>query len=536
MTYNGKNRVMNTSPRILGGFSNILRATCRLTGKFARKRDGQIAVTFALMVVPLLALTGVAVDMSRVYLARYVLQSSMDAGALAVGASYLDKETVEAQMEAYVTKNYNFSESVLLEVDGDTEGEDVNVNGVATVDTYFMGILTPRYKKVTVRASTDVKRAGGGLMVTLVLDNTGSMWSKGNIGSLREATQGLIDELFESEKNPEDLRVGIVPYASTVNLGEAATQAVKKADIEAVYNNYFGYVPTRTRGRDFNDDDKHLWKGCVIEREKPDTYLDTTSAGGREWKPFWYPPGDDNNYDPLDSDTIRPGGAVNSNQITGPNIGCPTPITALTNSYDKVKAASDALTAWNRGGTLTDIGVSWGLRVLSPGKPFDESNTETDARDGLPIWQSPRWRRAMMVMTDGENLFYDLPYKSDYSKKSSSYKKSNPNNGISSTKSDYTGYERLGDDLADDIFGTDNRNTARDKVNASIAAMCEQAKADNIIVYTVVFTSSVNQTTKNMFKACASDPGKYWYAPDAATLKNVFGKIGNDLTKLRITG
>jgi hypothetical protein len=178
------------------------------------------------------------------------------------------------------------------------------------------------------------------------------------------------------------------------------------------------------------------------------------------------------------------------------------------------------MTAWNRGGTLTDIGVAWGLRTLSPGEPFTQSQ-EIDAVDGLSLWASPRWRKALVIMTDGESQFFN-------------YNGSDaPNTGHPSA-SDYTGYQRLDDPLASSIFGTTNPSTVRNTLNTRIAGLCQTAKDMGVIVYTVVFTSGVGQTVRDMYRDCASHPSKYWYAPDQNALNESFEQIGEDLSRLRI--
>ena len=53
-------------------------------------------------------------------------------------------------------------------------GDIITVDGTATMQTLFMSIL--EVSEVQVAVTTKVKRAGGGLLVSLVLDNTGSMW------------------------------------------------------------------------------------------------------------------------------------------------------------------------------------------------------------------------------------------------------------------------------------------------------------------------------------------------------------------------
>tara|TARA_Y100000815_G_scaffold150594_2_gene136636 strand:+ start:132091 stop:133602 length:1512 start_codon:yes stop_codon:yes gene_type:complete len=477
------------------------------TGFFGRlkalrdERSGAMAVNFALLLIPLLASVGLSIDGSRFLLTRYHLQSAVDRAALAVATIYQGQSTLDAIATQYVTKNFSLSETTLGEVSTSVSGDIITVDGTATMKTLFMSIL--EVSEVQVSVTTKVKRAGGGLLVSLVLDNTGSMWSgsPSKISSLRSASDILVDAIFDGETEPDDLRVAIVPYAATVNPGSIADTIVD------------------THSYGLRTDDIDGWKGCVMERAGADSIADT-GPDVAKWSPFFWEPSVDNDYDLDDPDTIHPGGYYNSNGITGPNIGCPTPILPLTKSYSDVDAAVDALTAWNRGGTLGDIGMAWGIRTLSPGVPFDQS-TEVDPKTGATLWDSPRWRKAIVMMTDGDNVFYDLPGSAG------------PNEAHPG-KSDYTAYGRLGESQANAIFETNNKNLANEIVDDRLLSLCAQAKDKDIIVYTVTFGSSPSAATRQTFQDCASDPGKYYHAPSNTELENAFGTIGAELSKLRI--
>jgi Flp pilus assembly protein TadG len=493
----------------------------RRAGALASRREGSISVPMALMLVAIIAMTGLAVDGSRAFLARDKFQGALDAAALAVGSTYDTNEALDAMATGFVQRNFTLGGTTLGDIAVASSPDDVIVSGSFQLDTFFMQIFSRA--TITISASTEVKRAGGGLMVAMVLDNTGSMWSGGNIGSLRTASQSLVDHVFDDKTQADDLRFAIVPYAAAVNPGSQADAIISRP---------------RPNGA-LDPGDETAWKGCVMERTGANSLADTDAAV-EEWMPYWYPPGDDNDYVEGNADTIVPGGVVNSNQITGPNIGCPTPIQPLTGYKSLVDDALSTMTAWNRGGTLTDIGMAWGIRVLSPGAPFSESATHTDPENGMPIWDSPRWRRAIVLMTDGESSFYNFPGGGGANQEGTSPNSSHP------SASDYTAYGRWNEagSNAKAIFDTapgyvrddgTTDNSTRGKLNRRIHDLCTQAKSQGIVVYTVVFTSSVGQDTRDMYRACASDPGKYWYAPTQDALNTAFAQVGSDLSRLRIT-
>ena len=75
--------------------------------KFAKNRSGAFAMQFALMVVPLCACTGLAIDGGRAFLARFELASALDAAALAVGSIPEDQEAdLDAVARKFVEMNF----------------------------------------------------------------------------------------------------------------------------------------------------------------------------------------------------------------------------------------------------------------------------------------------------------------------------------------------------------------------------------------------------------------------------------------------
>ncbi|MFN7166786.1 MAG: pilus assembly protein TadG-related protein [Pannonibacter sp.] len=502
-----------------------------------RNTAASVAVQFALIVIPLVITIGLAIDGSRIFLVKYRFQTSLDAAALAIGTTFGSNEYLETVAKRYVDKNFQVPGAEVQSVKVSNSAEQVILTGSVQLETLFGAFLKRDYVKID--ATTDVRRAGGGLMVALVLDNTGSMWSsagsKSRIEGLRAAALSLTAQLFQGEDAEDEVRIAVVPYTAMVNPGPAAPglvdtgitahfrvqdpqglTGVKGADLEVL-----SYAPT----------DKTQWKGCVYERSGDASIDDTPPGGVNNWKPLIWPIYNDNQYGvykskgskgEIDPATVDPGGNKNANSFTGPNVGCPTPILPLTNNEDDVNDALNAMTAWNRGGTLSDIGMAWGIRVLSPTAPFTESKTTIDKKTGEAIWESPRWRRAIVLMTDGDNVVYNAGNEGTRVK-------------AGTEKSDITGYGRLGEQQMNDLFQSSNSGTVKTKVDNRLQALCDTAKALDIIVYTVVFSNSTNAATRAIYETCASDKGKYWYAPSADALDSAFGAIGSDLNKLRIT-
>jgi len=502
---------------------------------FAKACQGNISVLTAFMILPMFTAAGLAVDGARLMLLKYELQGAADAAALAVGTTFDTQEELEALALLYVNKNFQLSGATVKSVNVVSTAETVKITANAEMKTYFMKLV--RSEDISIRANTQVNRAGGGLMVAFVLDNTGSMWSGLNgttrIEALRSASLSLAGSIFNKDTETE-LRVSVVPYASMVNPGSVAPSIVDTT----ITDNFRVKDPQDRTGLDddelevlsYDATDKTQWKGCVYER-LGDASFDDTPPSTTKWEPLIWPIYNDNQYEvddygydkgEIEADTVDPGGDRNSNHFTGPNVGCPTPITPLTGTKSEVIGALNAMTAWNRGGTFADIGMAWGIRTLSPGEPFTESADYNDPKTGVAIWDSNRWRRAIVLMTDGDNVVYNAGDEGDRVKPGSE-------------SSDITGYGRLGEARMTSILGTSNSTTARNEVEDRLEDLCDEAKAQGITIYTVVFASSANTGTRQLYESCASDPGKYWFAPSADSLDNAFGAIGSELNKLRIT-
>lgn len=504
---------------------------------FWRARRGSVAVQFALIIIPLMITIGLAIDGSRLFLVKYRFQASLDSAALAIGTTFGSNDYLESVATLYVERNFQVPGAKVQEVKVANSAERVVLSGSVKLTTFFGSFLGKEY--VDINATTDVRRAGGGIMVALVLDNTGSMWSSAGSASriegLRAASLSLTNELFKSDTAEDEVRVAVVPYTAMVNPGPAATSIVDtslKEDFRVQDpQGLTGLKASDLQVLKYDPSDKTQWKGCVYERDGAASIDDTLPGGSGNWKPLIWPIFNDNQYSvytsgktkgQVDPATVDPGGDKNANSFTGPNVGCPTPILPLTNKQADVTASLKAMTAWNRGGTLSDIGMAWGIRVLSPSAPFTESGKMIDKKTGETIWESPRWRRAIVLMTDGDNVVFNA---------------GNEGSRVKTGKelSDITGYGRLGEARMNALFKSNNSGTVKTKVDERLIELCKTAKKQDIIIYTVVFSNSTNAATRAIYETCASDKGKYWYAPSADALNSAFGAIGSDLNKLRIT-
>jgi len=305
--------------------------------------------------------------------------------------------------------------------------------------------------------------------------------------ALRQAALDLLAILYGNETEKEFLRIGIVPYAATVNPGAVAPTLVP------------------SEAANYDPSDEEAWKGCVLARDYPHDSRDTSAAEGGDWQRYYWAQAKDNWWPPADNrENLK-------NDRHSPNLGCPNPIVPLTNQRSVLEAAVNSLISWHRGGTFSNVGMAWGWRVISPQEPFTE---------GLP-YGTPRYDKAVILMTDGENLYYALP-EDDYHVELDW----NEDPYIS----DYAAYQRLDDG----VLGTANKNTARNILYDRLEEVCDEMAAQDIIIYTVTFQLS-DATTLGYYERCAANGGRHFDAPTSDDLREDFQEIADELKNLRVS-
>ena len=260
-----------------------------------------------------------------------------------------------------------------------------------------------------------------------------------------------------------------------------------------------------------------VWKGCVEARTSP---LDESDAPPSEElfiRHYWR--STINDYDEEDGDNDWPEiDETNEaqNEGTGPNLGCGPAITSLTAEKSKVLAAIDEMQPWHRGGTHANLGLAWGWRVISPRW---RGLWGGDTPDNLPMdYDAPLMDKAAIVLTDGQNVYYDWPGGLPGRPLSGSF-----------PDTDYTAYGRL----SEGRLGTTNQAAAVVEINNRMSRLCENMKDEGIVIYAITFRLN-DVPTQNLMRNCASDPDKYYNSPSNDELRAAFVAIGNELTNLRI--
>lgn len=506
---------------------------------FLGDRRGNVAMIFAISLLPVTLLSGGAVDLSQAMNARSRLAQALDAAALAVGVNTtLSDEDALGIANDFIAANYPSRElgtimNVAVRID--EESDTVTVTGEARVQTLFLGLAGLNY--ITVHWESEVQRARQRLELVMVLDNTGSM-SGSKIRSLRDSAELLTEILFEAADQTGDVKIGLVPFAATVNVG-TNYERVWWLDPDAISPQHADWAgpdgiieveECQGRGRrrrcttqEYNVNHWELfdlvrnsaWQGCVEARLPPHDIQDTPPSVSNPltlFVPYFSPDEPDiggfsNSYlnDGLSGgvserllNIVKYENASAYNSRT--NRSCTTtPITPLTTNRRTIENAIGDMEA--SGTTNIPNGIGWGVRVLSPEIPYTE---------GVD-WDDDEVIKAMVILTDGDNVMRgrNTDLMSDY---------------------EAYGYAVNGRLGVRSSSGGVLSNALDDRTEAA----CAYAKSRGIRVYTITFQVS-SSSTRTLMRECASHPSLYFDSPSSEALQDAFEMIAGDLTNLRLS-
>lgn len=467
-------------------------------GRRWRRDEGNVAMMLGLLLIPLIGAVGLAVDSLRAYMLEDQLQKSLDAAGLAAGR-VTDNSNLTGEAQQVFDANFagarKYASVGDITININEDEGTISLSADASVPTVFMRVLGS--DSVSVHATTVINREIRQMELALVMDNTGSMVGQPIKDEIAGA-KDLIANVYGNVESHDNLLVALVPYTATVNIGPGRTDWLAATD--QVFKTPNPFADDTVNGKS--------WKGCVLARPAPYDQSDDPPSV-KKFESYLYPKDVDNAFPPVKAKV------TDENSGTGPNLGCGTPsILPLTHEKSKVLAAIDKMGAWHRGGTTSNLGLAWGWRVLSPRwRGLWGGNTPADR----PLdYNSALSDKVIVLLTDGDNQFYDWP---DHT----------PNSGKGPRGSDYTAYGRLQD------LGVSTIAAGNDLLDTRMADLCTAIKNEGIIMYTITYGSKPDANTKKLFQNCATSPDYYFHAPDGATMKAVFKKVGRQLGNLRIS-
>ena len=351
----------------------------RFAGRLAGDERGNIAVTFAVALVPIISFIGAAVDYTRANNARSSMQAALDSTALWVSkddsAGNLTAAQVTAKAQAYFNALYKGKGASNITVTATYStnaalGQNIVLTGSGSIATQF--------PNMTFNTTSTAAWGTTKLRVALALDNTGSMQFDGKMGALQTAAKNLIDQLSGSAQNAGDVYISVVPFANVVNLGTSfknsgyidwSSWSTRGSVEEGSFCGSFNFGSSMKCGSSNNNTNN--WNGCVMDRgtaagpatsstSGPDVVVTapTTSA--------YYFPADQSSY-------------------------CPEQIVPLSYSWQTLKNTVNAMTP--AGSTNQPIGLVWAWQTLQQSTPFNAPAEDPNYT----------YKKAIILLSDGLN-------------------------------------------------------------------------------------------------------------------------------------
>ncbi|MEA2871545.1 MAG: hypothetical protein QOH67_1521 [Hyphomicrobiales bacterium] len=354
-----------------------------LLSRFMADRRGGVAPMFALAIIPVIGLTGAAIDYSRASSVRTGMQSAIDATALAMAklAPTLTPSELQTKTNAYFQAMFNHPDAkniVITPSYTTTGGSQLTIAVSGSMDTTFMNVLG--FSSLNIGSTSIVKWGNSRLRVALALDNTGSMASAGKIDALKTATNGLLTQLRNAATTNGDVYVSIVPFVKDVNVG-ASNKGASWID----WSDWDNKNGTCSKGQGVNS-----YSDCMLENGKPKW----TPASHDTWNGCVTDRGSSNTPTGQDYDTNAnaPGSSQSSQFPAEQYAACPQAILPLT--YDWTAMTTLVNNMSPAGNTNQAIGLAHGWMSLVGGGPYP-----------APPAKDPNYtyNQVIILLTDGLN-------------------------------------------------------------------------------------------------------------------------------------
>ncbi len=509
--------------------------------KFSQDNRGNVAILFALFMVPILGAIGAAVDYGRAHRLHTQLQIVADAATSAGLIEYRETGDVNKGQQRLLS----FIDAG-LEKDGMVRAREENANGAGaigarvvyvdgsvidpatssvrpvlrtTIDTPFLSLIGTDEMNVKVftkgAVASNNPQGTKDLEVSLMLDVSGSMaWTSSSgtikIDDMKTAAKDFLDIIMPNDAAADNRRVGLVPFSERVNVGGYAADATGLAQTaqfqtgttttEVFSTTSFSWLSLnscRDRVRDTtafsNYTSSQARNHCIAN------FQSRVSGGQTQYRT----PAVVSQTTPVMSTrflrtcvTERQGTNAYTDIVAGPGnyVGSFAPGNSLSSQYstsqnncsipeikklttDKQSLKNHIETFQPLNGTAGHVGTAWSYYMLSPEWNRFWSEGHLDVAE----YDNADTIKAAVLMTDGQY----------------------------------------------------NSNWASADASAQAVALCTQMKAKGITVYTIGFdmSTNVNDPARQTLVACAS-PEKYYFPYDGNALKQAFNEIGNSLVTI----
>ncbi|HEY2008256.1 MAG TPA: TadE/TadG family type IV pilus assembly protein [Rhizomicrobium sp.] len=551
---------------------------------FLRSKRGNVAMMFGLAIVPLMIAAGVGLDLTRAMLVRQQMGEALDAAALALGSTSggLTQAQANSLAQSYFSANYQVDQSsfgtpTLAAFTWTPGSGTVQLSATDNMPTVLMKIAG--INNMSVNASSTVVWGQSKLWVALVLDNSGSMANGDSGGSKMAALQNASNQLLTILKNasatPGDVQASIVPFVSDVNVGTSNASASwldfsqdwsQPPLTNASTNTHQQDTDTMPVGGDPLDsfgpgdkcpydgsrgykcaptpvNDTHCYTGsgsddCIANIPSSGTYKGyicpsmhiggtTTDGMGYHFYNGCWEQTTSSGTVTVSSCTNHPGGNCSCSSGT-----CTTkkwPHTWVANStstwdgcvWDRQQNYDESNATPSSGGTMfvPENMLYCGTATVTP-LGYDWTNLTTQINAMSPYGAT---NQAIGIAHGWQTITPGAPY------------------GAPSVPTNTARYIILlsdGQNTMDRWYG--NGSTERSTPDASIdareEATCDAAKADGVIIYTILLDIPAGSESPSApLSYCASDSSKYFVLTSTTAIVTTFNQIAQQITDVRVS-
>ncbi|MBS0470308.1 MAG: pilus assembly protein [Proteobacteria bacterium] len=564
---------------------------------FLRNRDANVAMMFALSLIPVTIAAGAGLDLTRAMIVKSNLSEALDAAALSVAStSGLTTAQMQTQAQAYFNANYtvssNYGTPATVTVTPGTQS--VTVSTSVPMPTTLMGVAG--IHTVDVRASSTVVWGQTKIWVALVLDNTGSMCqsdtnpnagspcpnpgSGTKIASLQSASHNLLTMLQNASANAGDVKVAIVPFVKDVNIGtsNAGASWIDWTSWDAA-NGTCDISSKHSQSSCTSTNGTWTWTAgtCTISSQ-------TSQSGCTSTKGTW-------TAGSCNISSITSQSTCTSTRGTWSHSACNIPgyttRSSCQNAYGTWTAAYCSISGITSQYTCTS---TYGVWTWTTGYcNLSSYTTQSSCTSATAVWHvdhtqwngciTDRGNSSGPDLTNNYDVMNTVPSTSTASKFPAEQYSSCPeaimplgydwtqlgseidsmvaNGSTNQTIGLMWGWHALSPSdplnagsppantsryiiiLSDGLNTQDrwygNGSTQSTSVDDRMSAVCTNAKADGIIIYAIFVDIGGTQGNSSVMQNCATDSSKYWDLTSASQINGVFTAIGQQITNLRVS-
>jgi len=214
---------------------SFARAIAGAVRRFPAAKEGNIAVIFAIALVPVIAFIGAAIDYSRASKARTSMQAALDSASLMLSKDLangaITADQIPAKAAAYFNALYTAKGQAPVTQQVTVDYTVANGSTPSSMHLKVSGQIQTDFIKVvnqpTIGFNVSSTAAWGNtrMRVAMVLDNTGSMADNGKMPAMQKAAKDMIDQLSAFNKTTGDVYISIVPFTKDVNVGKSNVAA-----------------------------------------------------------------------------------------------------------------------------------------------------------------------------------------------------------------------------------------------------------------------------------------------------------------------